>query len=95
MYKISGHPGILTPKIAGGCPDISTWESAGLPSLTPVCTSIYGTDANRFWRTTRFNDMACHMGIRRIAMFSPLIYTPILTISVNYLQGTTVLACID
>ena len=28
MYKLSGSPGILTPKIAGGLPDISTWASA-------------------------------------------------------------------
>ena len=71
VYKISGHPGILTPKIAGGCSDFSTWLSTGLPCFTPVCTSIYGTDAQRFWRTTRFNGM----GIRQIVMFFPLIYT--------------------
>ena len=47
VYKISWHPGILTPKIAGGSPDFLTWESAGLPCFTPVCTSIYGTDMAR------------------------------------------------
>ena len=35
VYKISGNPGILTPKIDGGLPDFSTWESAGLPCFTP------------------------------------------------------------
>ena len=53
VCKISGNLGILTSKIAGGLPDFSTWESARLPCSTPVCTSIYGTDAHRFWRTTR------------------------------------------
>ena len=43
---------------------------------TPVCTSIYGTDAQIFWRTTRFNGM----GIRGIAMFVPLIYTLLLAL---------------
>ena len=65
VYKISGSPGILIPKIAGGCPDFSTWESAGLPCFTPICTSIYGMDAHRFWRTPRFIDME----IRRMPMF--------------------------
>ena len=69
MYKISGHPGILTPKIVGGL-------NLGIRRIAmfyTVClsTSIYGTDAHRFWRTTGFNDMV----IRRIPTFSPLICT--------------------
>ena len=55
--KISVNSGILTPRIAGGLPDFSTWESAGLPCFTPICTSIYGTDAHRFWRTPIFINM--------------------------------------
>ena len=86
VYKISGHPGILTHKIAGGCQDFSTWESAGLPCFIPVCTSIYSTDAHRFWRTTRFNDI----GIRRIAMFCPFIYT--LT---SYIQHQAMTYCTE
>ena len=35
VCKISGHLGIPTPKIAGGLPDLLTWESAGLPCFTP------------------------------------------------------------
>ena len=64
VYKISGSPGILTPKIAGGLPDFLT-------CFTPVCTSIYGMDAHRFWQTPRFVDME----IRQMSMFLPLIYT--------------------
>ena len=49
VCKISWLPKLLAE---GGLPDFSTWESAGLPCFIPVCTSIYGTDAHRFWRTT-------------------------------------------
>ena len=45
VYKISGSPGILTPKIAGGLPDFSNWETATLPCFTLICTSIYDMDA--------------------------------------------------
>ena len=72
--RASGHP---DSQIAGGCPDFSTCESAGLQCFfTPVCTSIYGTDAHIFWQTTRFID---HMGIRWIAnchVFFLIVHTP-------------------
>ena len=71
VYKLSGSPGILTPKIAGGLPDFSTWASGRLPCFTPICTSIYGMDAHRCWRTPRFIDTE----IRRMPMFFFLIYT--------------------
>ena len=72
LSKISGHPGILTPKIVGGLPDFSTWESTGLPCFTPVCTSIYGTDAHMFWRTIRFIDM--------VISLIPMIFPPLICI---------------
>ena len=71
VYKLSGSPGKMTPKIAGGLPDFSTWASARLLCFTTICTSIYGMDAHICWRTTRFIDME----IRRMPMFVFLIYT--------------------
>ena len=79
VYKISGHQGILTPKIVGGLLDFSTWESARLPCFTPSVHRFMALspDAHRFSLTTRFNDMV----IRWISTFVSLICTLIVGVT--------------
>ena len=80
VYKISGHPDDSQhcwwmPRFLNlGIRWIAmfyTRQQVQICTTLPVSKYIDGTDAYRFCRTARFNDM----GICRIAMFSPLIYT--------------------
>ena len=74
VYKISGSPGILTPKIADGLPDFSTWEYSPdyhVLHLSVLRFMAWMPIAHRFWRTPRFIDME----IRWMPMVFFLIYT--------------------